>query len=256
MTERITEKLMEKIVRGDLKMRPRWKIAAAAALGASGLAVALIAALFLAGFAVLAVSTSGLRYLPGFGWRGYAAFLSEFPWWVVGSLIVLLAGVEAYARRFSFAYRRPVLISLGVLVVAVALAGWGLAGFVEGSCPRRPAFRAVLGHFRSMAAGQSGQIHRGKVIEVSPGRFVMMSGGGRREIILPPEMGLPVPPGMGDEVMVFGRRDGDRVQAFGVKGGRPGLLPPVMPPTPCWPSIDSSVLESAGGFEETWRPWR
>lgn len=231
MPENITEQLMSKIRTGRVKMRARWEVLARAALAVLAASVALLAAFFLAGFVTLTLRTGGLMDLPGFGARGVAAFLYEFPWLIVCLLAALMLGVELYARRWSFAYRLPALVTLVALVLVVGAAGLALDAYLETTCPRGPVLGPAVGTFKAYAARPPDSLHPGAVKSLTEGGYRVTGEDGETfEVLIAPEVRLTAGtfPKVGEDVVIFGTRRGGKVEAHGVMR-RPPVPPPLLP---------------------------
>lgn len=221
MTDQITDNLLSKIGRGDLKMRPRWHFGLLAFAAVFGFALIFGITFFLVAFIMLSIRTSGLTELPGFGWDGALAFLEDFPWFLALLLLALMAALELYARRFPLAYKRRAMTSLGVLVVLLGGSGIALGAYVERVCPDDP-MDFAFGSLRAQAARRSGFVQQGIFVELRPDVAVIVDDDGvERQIPLGAGLRLMDAPSRGDEVIVFGRSEAGQFRAKGLRAHMP-----------------------------------
>ncbi|MBI2409632.1 hypothetical protein HYV30_01145 [Candidatus Kaiserbacteria bacterium] len=121
----IRKNVLEKIRAGEIKMRPRSSFMLQRILIGISAALVLAASLLALSFAFFSVKTSGAQYLLLFGTQGLQAFLSLFPWTSLILFLLLIVALEFLVRRFTSAYRFPVLRVFGA-VLFVGLAGSAL----------------------------------------------------------------------------------------------------------------------------------
>lgn len=112
--EGISEKILEKIKFGQIKMRPRLYFVFKLVLLIFGVLLALGLALFLTSFFFFTLRMGGIW----FDLRG--------PWSVLLFVLVLVILLEILLSRFKFAYQRPLIYSLLGLLLLLVLFGWGL----------------------------------------------------------------------------------------------------------------------------------
>lgn len=220
----IQEKILQAIRSGRVKMRPKWRFVLHAALIVSGAILLLLALLYLVSFAVFSLRETGAWFVPAFGPRGWYAFLRAIPWFLIAVSLVFIAILETLVRRHSFAYRRPLLVSVCGIVLVVAIGSF-IAGqahfhgrffrYAEGNrLPFAGRFYRAFGerHFRD--------VHAGTITALGGRGFVMEDRSGEAlTVAITPRTRLPF--GMdfsaGDAVVVFGERDDHTVQAFGIR---------------------------------------
>ncbi len=117
----LREKILERINRGDARMRPRIVFTLQILFVAVLCAVALALSIFLLAFIVFILRVGGHQSLLSFGPRGLEAFVFVFPWFWFFVDVVLVLLVVLLVRRFQFGYRRPALyITLAVFLFAGA----------------------------------------------------------------------------------------------------------------------------------------
>ncbi len=102
--------IIEKIKKGEIKMRPKWHFILKTLLVILGAVVACLFALFLVSFIFFSVR----------GARGPLPALFALPWILVFLSVILIVVLELLVRYFSFGYRRPILYTvLGIIIVVM-----------------------------------------------------------------------------------------------------------------------------------------
>lgn len=225
--------ILDEIKSGRLKMRPKWHFILNNALLITGGVIVLLALLYLVSFVAFVLRQNGVWFAPIFGLRGWFAFLISLPWLLIVLSLIFIIILELLVRHFAFAYHRPLLYSLLGIMLVVLVGGFlvnrttlhaSLAQFSEKhQLPIAGPFYRGFGHerFRNIHHGLiTGTTTNGIVIETERGEILLID--------ITPHTRLPL--GMdftvSDIVMVFGDRDDDRVEAFGIRRVPP---PPVMP---------------------------
>ena len=220
----IREKVLQAIRSGGVRMRPKWHFAVRAALMAAGAIILFLALLYLASFVLFVLRRTGVWFVPAFGPSGWYAFLRAIPWILVVVFLAFVATLEVLVRRYSFAYRRPLLISAFGIVLAVLLGGFILErmhfhGRFSGYAERnRLPFAGRL--YREFGERRFRNVHAGTITALGEHGFTMENRGGEAlTVVITPRTRLPF--GMdfsaGDAVVVFGERDDHTVQAFGIR---------------------------------------
>lgn len=220
----IRQKVMDAIASGRVVMRPRWQFVLSAVLAITGSAILLLALLFLASFILFTLRHTGLVFVPVFGSRGWYELLISLPWVLVLLLLFFIAVLEILVRRYSFAYRQPLLYSaFGIMLVAL-IGGVlidrtplhaGLFRYVEeGQIPLAERF------YHRFESQRFQNVHLGTVLELTDDGFkIHDSLGDDLHIVVTPQTRLPLGFDFaeGDTVLVFGERDDDTVAALGVR---------------------------------------
>ncbi|HJV33041.1 MAG TPA: hypothetical protein VJ694_03370, partial [Patescibacteria group bacterium] len=185
---------------------------------------------YLLSFIIFAMRENGAWYVTPFGLRGLRAFLMAAPWVLILVALAILAILEVLVRRFSFAYRRPLLYSvLGVLAL-VTLSSFAVARTPLHASLMRDADRRQLpiggGFYRGYGHDDAEDVYPGFVTRLIGEGFELAAddgdGDGLPVLIAPstkfvPEGGVEI----GDRVIVFGPLAEGRIHAFGVR-----ILPP------------------------------
>lgn len=237
--------IAEKIHSGELLMRPRWHFVLKGALLVAGVAVVLLFILYIISFVLFALRESGLWSVPAFGFSGVLLFLFSLPWVLLSATLVSIALLEILVRRFSFAYRKPFLYSLGGIIVIVF---FGSAFVAQEEVHDRVWRFTEKRHiplidplYRGYAVPHMKGVHPLTVATTTKHGFMAMDRGGETlEVIVGSDTRFPAGFNfvLGDEVVVIGARvvpedtdDLDTIEALGVKPTRHMNKRPARP----WP---------------------
>jgi hypothetical protein len=241
----VRQSVAEKIKSGQVKMWPRSRFVLKTVLIVLGLLFIGLLILFLVSFISFSLHSSGLWFLPGFGFQGVGLFLNYLPWLLILAALILIIVLEILAKRFSFVWRRPVIYSLLAIALIVTLGSFiidrtqlhrGL--FIrarEGNLPfGGPIYRSFgMPEFRNFIVGNIAEItENGFRLEEHNDQFL--------NVIFGPDTQFPSGKDfkVGDVVLIIGERQDDTLTALAVRRiedgfemfeRRPGL-PPVMPP--------------------------
>ena len=120
----ISNELMDKIKKGDLKMIPKTYFILRIILIIIGIIVILGASLYLASFLLFIIKRSGLWVLPIFGFRGMGMLASSFPWLIILITLFFIVLLEVVVKRHALIYRKPLLYSALAIIILVSLASF------------------------------------------------------------------------------------------------------------------------------------
>src|SRR3990167_8644737 len=123
----IKAKILAAIESGKVTMRPRWHFVLQATLVICGLVIVLLALLFLTSFIIFSLRNTGVWFAPSFGYRGIGVFLTSLPWLLIGLTVIFVVLLEILVKKYSFAYRQPLLYSALALVLIVTIGGVAIA---------------------------------------------------------------------------------------------------------------------------------
>ena len=220
----LRENIVSAIKNGRVKMRPRWYFVLKAVLAVLGAATLVLAILYLVSFIIFILHQTGIWFVPIFGFRGIRVFLFSLPWALLALAFVFAAVLEVLVRRYSFAYRRPLLYSIAGIILLVIFGGSivSMTSFHRGLFMRAEENRLPLGGhlYRQFAMKNFRNVHRGVITKVTDDGFIVSN---RRlevlNIIVTPDTRLPMGFGFaeGDAVVVFGEREEDFVKALGIR---------------------------------------
>lgn len=215
--------IIEKIKKGEIKMKPKWHFALKTLLVILSTIVASLFILYLISFIFFSLRLSGLWYLPKFGFRGLGPLLFSLPWLLLLSAILLIVVLEILVRRFSFVYRRPILYTvLGIIILVL------LGGFLINKTHMHPALfqRAEKGHlpivgpmYRGYGMPNLEDVHRGVVSEITDDGFVLQDQNGQLFTVSTSSTRFPFKQKIqkDDAVIVLGKAENDSIKAVGVR---------------------------------------
>ena len=186
----ISELVIAAAKSGKLKMRPKWHFVLRAVLWLAGTMVAALAVLYLFSLFFFIARETGIWVAPIFGWRGILIFLVSIPWLLVLAVLFFIVILEILVRRYSFAYRLPLLYSaiallLVVVVGSIVVAGTPLHGMLS-HCSRRCLAAGIgpeigrgppcgTGFYRDLGPRRFDSIHKGVIGEISETEFVILT---------------------------------------------------------------------------------
>lgn len=219
----IKDLVLDKIKKGEVKMRPKAHFVLKTILVLSGAVILALFVLYLISFIAFALRAGGIGSLPGFGSRGLGSLLVSIPWLLILIAIFLIAALEILVRRFSFSYRRPIFYSVLTIVFLVFMGSFIINKtylhpvlFQRAQEGRLP----VAGEFyRDFGMPKSRDMHRGVVSEITDDGFYLKTPEGEiLTVVIASETRFPMGVGIkeDDAVMVLGERNKDIIQAFGV----------------------------------------
>jgi hypothetical protein len=222
----LKKSVMQSIAAGKVKMRPRLHFVLLSLFLALGVLILLCALVYAVSLVVFFMHQSGAWFTPSFGTRGWFAFLRSLPWLLMlllGAFVLLL---EVLVRRYSFVYKKPLLVSALAVLAAVLFGGFAIS---QTPFHRQMAVYAqhgtlpppLDGLYRPPFRLRSDDVFRGVIIATTSHGFVISDRGeGTSTVVIDPRTRLPY--GMaftvGDVVLVIGDMDdSDVVRAFGVR---------------------------------------
>ena len=217
--------VMDAIKKDGVIMRPRWHFLLLAALTATGALILLLALVYLFSFVVFALHDGGSWFAPSFGMRGWFDLLRSIPIYLLILFAIFAVVLDVLVRRYSFGYRRPLLVSLGVIVVIVLVSGFIVA---QTSFHRSLAFHARHGHLPQPFGMWYGHPHherpddmyRGVIVATSSRGFLIRRGDeSTSTIVVTPDTRLPYGKDFepGDTLIIIGDEMGTgTVRAFGI----------------------------------------
>jgi len=231
----ISERIVAAAKTGELKMRPKWHFVLRAALWLAGIVVITMVLLYLLSLFLFLARETGIWATPLFGWRGVLIFLVSIPWMLVLAVLFFVFVLEILVRRYSFAYRLPLLYSvIAALLVVIAggiiLARTPLHDMLSHCPPARELFSGGqpgelagppcgTGVYQDLGARRFNNIHNGVVSDFS-GTNIVIVNRQREKLLILVDKKTRLPFGedfsIGDVVVVVGDRQGNQIAAFGI----------------------------------------
>lgn len=214
----VRREVMAAIKAGKAAMRPKWHFALMGALFMTGVLIALCGALYLASFTVFSMRATGAWSAPAFGAGAFVPFLRALPLTLITLSLVFILVLESLVRRYSFAYRTPLLYSLLVILALVAGASPMIAPLhrkpFQAARDGRPGVTGRM--YRHFAPLRAQNIRHGTVESLVAGGFVLRDIANATSLVLvAPGTRLPHgrPFTVGDTVTVFGIDEGETIRA-------------------------------------------
>lgn len=221
---RMKQAVLSRIESGQVMMRPKWHFILKTIVFATGTIFTGLALLYVVSLIVFVLQRTGVWFAPGFGFRGLGIFLFSAPWLLVLVGFVCAVGLELLTRYYSFSYRKPILYSIGGVVLFVIVGSVVFAQFgVQHAIARFAKDRGIpiaRPFYQGFDEQRMKNVHPGTVVSVFDGGFTLESR--RRElltVVIDTETRFPfgVDFVTGDQVVVLGDREDTTIQAFGVR---------------------------------------
>lgn len=230
MTEEIEKKsareeVLDAIRSGEVQMRPRWQFVLRGTLAVLGGVLIALVLLYLVSLIIFTSRQTGAAFVPAFGLRGIFAFLRALPWLLITLSLVFIVLLEILVRRYSFAYRRPLIYSGAGIIVVVVAGGFLVAStslhhrlFDRATSQRLPSFARVFYYIGP--APRFSDIHRGVITSTTTRGFIIQSRmGEKRSVAVASGTQITENDGLelGDMVVIFGPEASDTIEAIGVR---------------------------------------
>jgi hypothetical protein len=219
-------KILETVRKNNVTMIPRWQFVLYSALGVVGLIFSFLLMIFVLSLILFLLSRYGFMYMPFFGLMATMRALSAIPLVLLLCTVVLLITIEVISRYYSFAFRRPLAVTLLFLTTVAAIISFiisetGVHSYVRGYAhdhhivvmermyDRPLPFKPISGV----------DIIRGEVISSSPTTTMLELFDGTTVIAYATTTGekILVMPKIGEDVMVFGTFIGERFEIVDVR---------------------------------------
>lgn len=164
--------------------------------------------------------------MPLFGVMGLMEFLYEVPWILALTTLSLFVFLYVLVKRFSFAYRTPILVTVTVMIATVA---FGSAFIFMSPLNELIEARLLAGHrgvperLHEWYGSEPKRVMEGQIRTMSP-EILELEGVDREHIVVRilPETKLPLQTlQIGDWILIFGPQRDGIVEAIGVKFLRP-----------------------------------
>lgn len=209
-------------------MRPRWQFVLFGLLWGVGALLVLIVTLYLASLAVFTLRASGAWLAPVLGARGWYDIFRAAPLYIIVLIAIFALLLNIVVRHFAFAYRRPLILSLGV-VLLVTFAGGILVGVTPFHRELHRQFRGgPLGfpYERPMRPSLPDDVFRGLVVSRQGDTIQIRDReGATSTIFITPTTRLPFGEDFapGDMIVVIGDKATDTVKAYGIIEAEPDV---------------------------------
>ncbi len=226
----LRNKIMEAIQAGHVHMRPRWQFVVIAILSSIGAFVLLLVLIYTVSLIVFSLRESGAWFLPAFGGRGWFDFFRSLPWFLISVLVLLGLVLEFLVKKYSFVYKKPILISVAGIMLLMAFGGFGLA---QTSLHAQMAFLArhnvlpepLMGLYKPPFRLRPDDVYHGRIVARTNDGFILSDRGeSTTTVVITRHTRLPFGENFepGDAVVVIGdsigtSTDSDTIEAFGIR---------------------------------------
>lgn len=220
------KEILDKIKNGELDMKPKWHFVLKSALLLLGTVITALLAIYFLSFVFFTLRETGVGFSVLYGFKGISLFVIHSPWILISATAVFIGVLYLLITHYSFSYQKPLVYSM-VGVVLFALVG---SVIVEQTTMHKqlqqyseqmevPVFSPM---YRGAKTSPSENIVYGEILEVNEGGLRVQSATG--EVAVAITENTRQKPGdeyqPGTHVIIFGEKDGDRIEAFGVRPTR------------------------------------
>ena len=171
------DQILEKIKGDKVKMHSKHYFILELVAIILAIVAAVLLSLYLFSFTLFSLRQNGIWYLSGFGLSGVKASLFLIPWTIIFVVGLLVAGIEFLSRKFSFSYRRPVIYSIGGIILIVILGSF----LIDKGTSLHPKFMeranegrlpiGARGFYESFGVPKGRDVHLGEVLEIEENIF-------------------------------------------------------------------------------------
>lgn len=229
MESTIKEKILEKIKEKKVKMKPKFYFLLRTALLFGVFVLGVLFSIFILSFIHFRLISSGLWYLPKFGFEGFFVFLKSFPWSLIVLVLILIFTLEILSRKYSFSFKIPILFSiLGIFLIVL----FGSFIFAKTQLHSRFFLKAKEGKILSpisplyLKYGLPGskEFHRGIVEKISPHSLFIRKA---NDEILEVKLEKPLQERIeeGDSIVIFGKRENGKIMGKKFRKIKDGFSP-------------------------------
>lgn len=213
----ISDKVFNRIKKEQIKMRPKIYFILRAVLVILFTLLVVFFVLFLVSFILFNLRASGAWFLPRFGFPALGIFLKSLPWLLILIALILIAVLEILIKRFSFAYRRPILYSILVIIIFTLIGSFVInrthlhSDFFWKAQERK--LPMMGGFYRDFGMPRLGEVHYGIISDMIDNGFYLEMPKGEILTILATSTDAK----KGDRVIILGKRDDGTVRALNIR---------------------------------------
>jgi hypothetical protein len=220
----IGQEVLDKIKQEGIKMRPRFYFIFKTILLIAAFILTILFVLYISSFIVFSLRTSGVWFLPQFGFPGMKIFWLSLPGIPIVLSVVAIILLEFLARRFNWAWRRPVIYSLLIIVILAVTGGFllekaSLHSRIFLKAQREP-LPGIGGFYREFGAPQLKNARFGVVLSIDGETFIMQSPGNQTTTVVVTKR-TRIPENYiikeGDKISVLGKIIDKILEAFEVR---------------------------------------
>ncbi len=223
---KLTEEVLEKIKKGDVKMRSRSYFIAQGVFLLSVFFLVILLAVYFTTFIFFILRVNNLILLTDFGWFGFSIIFSVLPWYILFFILFLMGLINFLYRKFYTGYRKPIIALMGLIVLII----FSLSVVVEKKLPHEELYnRAVEENlpmggrmYRNLGNMEMENVIIGTIIEKNSDYLLIED---EKEEILRVIVSDPTSRHFrslervhrGESVFVVGELSGDEITAVGLK---------------------------------------
>ncbi len=120
----ITEKIVSKIERGEVKMKSRSYFIARSFLIIGLLSLFFLLLFYFGSLIIFVLRINDILLFHGIGFYAIRNILLSFPWYLVFLIFILALLISVIGRKFQFVYRKPLIFSLFAILVIVIVSSF------------------------------------------------------------------------------------------------------------------------------------
>ena len=121
MNDSIKNEIMQKIKKDEIPVKSRWLFWAEKIGLQSGLAFGVLILIFLFNAFFYYIKTNDLLMSLHYGDSVWQKFLHSLPYDLISTIIVLTIGLNLIVKKFDFSYKKPFVIVITIMMVAIVL---------------------------------------------------------------------------------------------------------------------------------------
>jgi len=220
----IKSSVLEKIKSGQAAMKPKWHFMLKAVLVSVGVVIFILLSLLIVSLIIFVLHDNGTWFVPVFGMRGVGRFIVSIPWLLVLACIVFIVVLEVLVRKYSFAYRKPLLYSTIGIIFFVVIGGVGVFAthmhdrFSRLAIERQLPFAGPM--YRGFRDQRPPDVYPGVVKEVGADGFLIQNrSNGTFKVVVTRATRFPFGSEIvvGDKIVVMGDLEDGVIRAFGIR---------------------------------------
>ncbi len=113
----ISKKIISKIKKGEVKMKPRFYFLIKSLLVIGILFLFFLFVIFFVSLIIFVFQKNNFFVLLGMGNFGLRAFILHFPWYLLLIAFILIIVIETVSKKFKFIYRKPLIYSFLFIII-------------------------------------------------------------------------------------------------------------------------------------------
>lgn len=123
----IKNNILEIVEAKKIQMIPKWRFIFYTLLGIVGLLFSFLILFFVVSLIMFLLARYGFLYLPMFGFEATLHAITGIPILLCFLGVVLVGIIEVVSRQFSFSFRRPIIVTLCIIVGTAFVVGYAVS---------------------------------------------------------------------------------------------------------------------------------